>query len=303
VWVARKDFISMISAGVEALMDPRFLAGVSAGFVVLGLGLVVVHLSGGKMPAPYGGLLLTGGSLVALAFTGTISPWLVAGISILGISGFLHTSFAFGFVAAAPGAVITVVAVASDVDSWIPWFAVIAIMTTAPLLASFDGRYGRTGLPLPLFAASALGVYLTVPDTEFAIVVLGTAAIAGFLGWPKPVMSFGASGAYASIGLYVAAASTGAIGRPAALIAAVSCLGLLVVAPVAHRIFHTERSCCFDGVAPAIVIGGQIVLVLLISRMAGRFSSPWLTALLCAAILTGVLVLLAFVRGGKTEHV
>jgi hypothetical protein len=293
----------MISAGVEALMDPLFLAGVTAGFVVLGVGLLAAHLSGGKLPSPYGGLLLTGGSLVALAFTGAISPWLVAGISILGIAGFLHTSFAFGVVAAAPGAVITVVAVANDVDSWILWFAAIAIMTTAPLLASFDGRYGRTGLPLPLFAVSALGVYLTVPDTEFAIVVLGTAAVAGFLGWPKPVMSFGASGAHASIGLYVAVASTGAIGRPAALIAAVSCLGLLIVTPVAHRIFHAKRSFRLDGVVPAMVIGGQIVLVLLISRTAGRLDSPWLTALLCAAILTGVLVSLAFVRSDKDEHV
>lgn len=289
----------MISTGVEALMDPRFLAGISAGLVVLGVGLLVDHLRGSKMPSPYGGILFTAGTLVALGFTGTISPWLVAGIVILGIAGLLHTNFALGVVAAAPGAVITVMAVTSDVDSWIPWFAVIAIMTTAPLLASFDGRYGRTGLPLPLFAVSALGVYLTVPDTEFAIVLFGTAAIAGFLGWPKPVMSFGASGAYASIGLYVAVASTGAIGRPAALIAAVSCLGLLIVTPVAHRIFHAERSCCLDGVAPVIVIGAQFVLVLLISRTLGRFSSPWLTALLCAAALTGVLVLLAFVRSDR----
>jgi hypothetical protein len=303
VWVARKEFISMISAGVDALMDPRFLAGVSAGFVVLGVGLLAVHLSGGKMPSPYGGLLLTGGTLVALGFTGAISPWLVAGIVILAIAGFLHTSFALGVVAAAPGAVITVVAVASDVDSWIPWFAVVAIMTTAPLLASFDGRYGGSGVPLPLFAVSALGVYLTVPDTEFAIVLLGTAGIAGFLGWPKPFMSFGASGAYASIGLYVAVASSGAIGRPAALIAAVSCLGLLIVTPVAHRIFDAERSCCLAGVSPVIVIGGQVVLVLLISRTLGRFSSSWLTALLCAAALTGVLVLLAFVRSDEEEHV
>lgn len=293
----------MISGGVEALMDPRFLAGVSAGFVVLGVGWLGVHLSDGKMPSPYGGLLLAGGTLVALGFTGTISPWLVAGIVILAIAGFLHTNFLLGVVAAAPGAVITVVAVASDMESWMPWFAVVAIMTTAPLLASFDRRYGGTGLPLPLFAVSTLGVYLTVPDTEFAIVLFGTAAIAGFLGWPKPVMSFGGGGAYASIGLYVAVASTGAIGRPAALIAAVSCLGLLIVTPVAHRIFRAEGNCCLAGVSPVMVIGGQFILVLLISRTLGRFSSTWLTALVCAAALTGALVVLAFVRSDEAEHV
>ncbi len=290
----------MISGVVDTLVDPRFLTGVAAGTVMLGVGLLVSISWHGDKPAPYGGLLLTVGALAALALTETISIWMIAGLALLGLAGLAHRSVTLGIAAAIPGAVLTVIAITDDFTSWVPWFSMVAIITTAPLVASFDGRYGRIGLPLPFFAASTLGVYLTVPDTELAIVIFGTAAVVGFLGWPKPVMSFGAVGAYAAVGLYVAAASIGAVGRPASLIAAVACLGLLIVTPVAHRFFRGGKSfCCLDGIDPVVAISGQLVLILLISRTAGRLDNPWLTALLCAIFLTGAAVVLAFAHGDE----
>jgi hypothetical protein len=290
----------MISGIVDTLVDPRFLTGIAAGIVMLGVGLLTEIVWHGDKPAPYGGLLLTVGALAALAFTETISIWMIAGIPLLGLAGLAHRSVTLGIAAAIPGAALIIVAITNDFASWVPWFALVAIIVAAPLVASFDSRYDRAGLPLPFFAVSTLGVYLAVPDTELAIVLFGTAAVVGFLGWPKPVMSFGAVGAYAAVGLYVAAASIGAVGRPASLIAAVACLGLTVVTPVAHRIFRSGKSfCCLDGVDPVVAISGQLVLVLLISRTAGRLDNPWPTVLLCTVFLTGAAVVLAFVHGDE----
>lgn len=290
----------MINGALETLVDPRFLTGVAAGIVTLGVGLLAGFLWHGAKPAPYGGLLLTVGALAALAFTETISIWMIAGIALLGLAGLAHRGVMLGIVLASPGAALIVVAITDDFTSWIAWYAIIAIIMTAPLAASFDNRYGRAGLPLPFFAVSALGVYLTVPDTELAIVLFGTAAVVGFLGWPRPAMSFGAVGAYAAVGLYVAVASVGAVGRPASLIAAVACLGLLIVTPVVHRFFRDGTSfCCLDGIEPVVAISGQLVLILLISRTAGRLDNPWLTALLCAVFLTGAVVILAFAHGDE----
>jgi hypothetical protein len=167
----------------------------------------------------------------------------------------------------------------------------VAILLAAPLVASFDDRYPETGLPIPLFGIAALGVFLTVPDTEGAMVLLGVAGIAGFLGWPRPVATLGAAGSYAVVGLYMLVAAEGAIGRPASMLASVAVLGLLLIVPIAIRLRSIGWARELDRVDAVVPLVAQLVLVVLIARTAGRVG--WIPG--AAALTIGLLAAAAMI--------
>ncbi len=279
----------MIESGLDVISDPTFVKGVAAGFIVLALGIVLWMVGDRHQVLRFGGLLVAAATVLVLYQSGMLGLSQLAGVALLAIAGLLHRSLAVGALLALPGAFLVIRPGAADPKEWLPWFAMLAIVFAAPLVASFDDRYHATGLPIPLFGIAALGVFLTVPDTEGAMVLLGVAGIAGFLGWPRPVATLGAAGSYAVVGLYMFMAAGGAIGRPASIIASVAVLGLLLIVPITIRLRSAGWSHELDRVDAVVPLVAQLVLVLLISRTAGRVA--WVPG--AAALAVGMLAVVA----------
>ncbi len=281
----------MIETGVDVISDPMFVKGVAAGFIVLTLGIVLWAVQGRDHVLGFGGLLVAGATMLVLYQSEMLGLSLLAGVTLLAIAGLFHRGVVVGALIALPGAFFVIRPEAADPQEWLPWVAMLAIVFAAPLVASFDDRYPETGLPIPLFGIAALGVFLTVPDSEGAMVLLGVAGIAGFLGWPRPVATLGAAGSYAVVGLYMLVAAGGAIGRPASVIASVAVLGLLLIVPIAIRLRSAGWAHDLDRVNALVPLVAQLVLVLLISRTAGRIG--WIPG--AAALTVGMLAAAAMI--------
>jgi len=126
------------------------------------------------------------------------------------------------------------------VDRWVQLLVGAAIVLGSWLVADFDARWRRQGLGPVLLAASAAGVYSTVPDTEQALLALGVALPLALLGWPWPLASLGRAGAYTATGVLLWVVAAGGSGRGSAVVGGVACLGLLAVEPVA-RLLDPDR--------------------------------------------------------------
>ena len=281
----------MIETGVDVISDPIFVKAVVAGLIVLALGIVFWAVRGRGDVVAFGGLMVAAATVLVLYQSGMLGLSQLAGVTLLAIAGLFHRSVVVGALIALPGAFFVIRPEAASPQSWLPWFAMVAIILAAPLVASFDDRYHETGLPIPLFGIAALGVFLTAPDTEGAIVLLGVAGIAGFLGWPRPVATLGAAGSYAVVGLYMLAAAEGASGRPASIIASVAVLGLLLIVPITIRLRSAGWAHDLDRINALVPLVAQLFLVLLISRTAGRIA--WVPG--AAALTVGVLAAAAMI--------
>ena len=277
----------MIESVADVLLHPMFVKGVIAGGVVLMLGIVVAGARSDRGVLLFGGVMVAVAAMIVLYQSDMLGLSQIIGITMLAVAGLLHASVTFGLLLAVPGAFFVIRPEAADPQSWLPWFAMVALILAAPLVASFDIRYRETGLPLPLFGIATLGVFLTVPDTEGAMVLLGVAGFAGFLGWPRPFATLGGAGSYAAVGVYVLVAARGASGRPASIIASVAVLGLLLIVPVAVRVRSTGWAGQLDSTDALFPLIVQLLVVLLISRTAGRMPGVEAATALTIALLAG----------------
>jgi hypothetical protein len=217
-----------------------------------------------------------------------------------------------GLALAAAGAIGLAATSGGPTTLALPWPAIaVAAGAAGALLADFDRRWQRHGLALPLLAVSAAGIYLTVPDVEAAVVVLGVVLPMSLLGWPGPLArsrhggarrqraadapaqpppSLGAAGALATAGLLVWTVTTGGVGRSSSVVGGLGCLGLLAVEPVA-RLLDPRRRGPLASLAPRQVpwsaFAAHLVLVGVAARVVGRQTTVQ------GALLLGVLALAA----------
>lgn len=195
----------------------------------------------------------------------------------------------------------------------VPWPAVaLAAVAAGALLADFDRRWRRRGLAPALLAVSAAGIYLTVPDTEAALAVLGAALPLALLGWPGPLArvpsqpppSLGVVGALAVAGLLVGTASAGSVGRPGAFVGALACLGVLVVEPVARRLDPGRRSALGPPTgrwAGWSALAAQLALAAVAARVVGRPATV-AEALPLAALQLGVALAVALAVASRSSR-
>lgn len=107
-----------------------------------------------------------------------------------------------------------------------------ACVVTAPLLLGATRVIDRRAL-LGCMLLAVAGLFFCVPDTEEALLLAGVAApFALAIPFAPPVRPVGAA-AFAVAFAWVAA--TGGRARPGSSIAALACLGVLVVAPIVAR--------------------------------------------------------------------
>jgi hypothetical protein len=169
----------------------------------------------------------------------------------------------------------------------LPWIAVVAGVAGA-LLAGFDRRWRGHGLAPLLLAVSAVGVYATVPDVEWALVVVGAALPLTLLGWPGPLApgglrgprrrdgpaqpppSLGVAGSLAAAALLAWTVAAGGAGRLGSVVGGLACLGVLAVEPLARLLDPRHRSALARPRVAWTALAAHLVLVAVAARVVGR---------------------------------
>lgn len=300
----------------RALGDPALVTGLGFGVLALALGgtLGLAAHRAGRSPAPVAGLLLVMAASLAIAQELVLPQRLVVALALLAAAGGVaeatgwtsRRSNLLGLVLSVPGAWLMAHQNGLVPGFWTRSALAVVVVVGATLMADFDHRHRDRGMGPVLLAISAVGVYLTVPDTERALVFMATALPLAALGWPRIWACLGRAGAYAATGLLVWVASVDGRARPGAVVAAVACLGLFMVEPVARVL---ARHSILDGVPPmgwvlVPVILAQLALALFASRLASRGAGAAETSLIVASGLVAAVALAAsFSRGtGRLER-
>lgn len=222
---------------------------------------------------------------IAAAYAVREAAWLpdrvVLALALLTLAGLvvdvLRLSMVYLFVAAIPGAIVLDSAPAVLEMRWVRLLVFATTVVGGVALASFDRRWARHGLAAPLVALWAAGVYMTVPDTEAALAVLGASLVVAVGAWPLRLGCFGACGALPMAGLIAWTARLSGSGRPSSIVGAVACIGLIAVEPATRALRRGDAGPIDVFARPAhgrwwtlpAVVPFQLVLVIVAARIAG----------------------------------
>jgi len=290
---------------VDLWNAPGFRNGLLFGVAAAAALVLIALVASGRRSErslPVAGVALAAGGLWSISESRNIPWWVVLGVIGVGLAGALThvqwiprwccVALAVPF-AAAIGFGGELVG-----DTWVRVLVTAAASGGALLAAEFDRSWRAESAGLTLLGVSVLGVYATVPDTEIVAPVVGVVLPLLVLGWPIRFATLGRAGAAAAVALLMWAGAVGAEGRPASVIAAIACLGLLVGSPVGRlllpRVGDRFRRSSRAAVTFCLVVS-HVVIVLVASRVGGRLSDPEVAAGVGALIgLTAVVVGAAF---------
>jgi uncharacterized membrane protein YeaQ/YmgE (transglycosylase-associated protein family) len=272
--------------------------GVAAAIALLLVGLAA-STRRKRRPLLLGGVVIAAGGLWSIADSHQVPAAVVLGVIGVGAAGGLtHVrwiSRRWSFALAVPLAALIGFWGELVTDRWVQLLVTFAASVGALLTAEFDHSWRAAAPGLTLLGVSALGVYAAVPDTEVVAAVVGVSLPLLVLGWPVRLATLGRGGAAAAVALLVWAGAVGGEGRPASIIAVVTCLGLLVGSPVGQLLLPRVGDRFRRGSRGALtlsLVGSHVVIVLVASRVGGQLSSP------LAAAVVGTFVVLAAVLVG-----
>jgi hypothetical protein len=281
----------------DLLSHDGFRAGAPYG--VAAAAVVVLAAALVRRPLPGAGPAFGVAMIAAMVQQGvTVEPPMLAGLVLLAAGGYLATGRGTLVTAAAalPGAALFAWSAAPDGLAWaLPTILAVTVVGGATA-ASFDHRFGPTGLPPVLLAVTALGIYLTTPDTEHSAILLGAAAPVALLGCPglvgrRPVASLGTGGAFLAAALVAWVVALDGVGRDGAVVGGIACLGVFVLEPLTRGARHAASA----GARPhAVLVGAvHVGVVVVCSRVAGLRDSAVDALVLCAlAYAVGTALLL-----------
>jgi hypothetical protein len=257
-----------------------FLVGAASGVLAVATTLLLrARVPVREGPPPLGGVALLVACGVGFAASEGLPGLLLAALVLAALAGSLAEIRRWppGVAAllAVPAAVLVTVAAPAATRTWGSVLAGVSVVVVSGLLADVDRRWRDRGLVPPLLAITAGGVFLTVPDTEHAVVLAGATAVLAVLGWPVPLASLGMAGASVAAAVVAWVALQGGVGRPASVVGAVACWGLLAVEPLVR-----SRP---PGVLLTVAVHGAVVLA--VARLAGRGTDPAVAAVLALVFL------------------
>jgi hypothetical protein len=255
-------------ATLDLLASADVLIGVAVGsLAVLALiGWVALK----HRPLGNGGLVMAGSIVIALVVTNRVPVWMVAGLVLMAAAGWIPAnSAATRMLTLIPGAALIAVSFTDSPQTALGGFVVVVIVLAGPLVADFDERYRESVIATPLMAVSLLGVFVTIPDTDVAVVAAAAAAPWVFAGPPARLAVLGRSGSYAATALMVWVVASGGFSRSGSLVTGAAALGLLVAEPVVRRIRSADHtrlgrvlSAGVAGAVAIVVVQGAIGLIL-----------------------------------------
>lgn len=290
-----------MDAILEAGRSPEFLAGLRWGGIVGGVALLfgLGWRLWRKEPAPIVGLAAVFAAVMAMPLVRDLDPFLLAGLGLLALAG---VAFPWSrrlpiltVVLAAPGAWFIGL---SDLPQygWTLWTMIAIVAVAGPVISWFDETDHGSALPVLLFAVTVAGVWVTVPDTEEALVLLGAMTIPTLIAFPLRVGRLGPIGAHVLIGLIIWVVGWGGRGREGSIIGAIAGLGMLVAAPLAALAAGKESVTVNTGSGMFLVVL-HAVLVAVVTRIAGLREEALDAAVIAIpALLIGWLAWLLFDR-------
>lgn len=249
---------------------------------------------------PIAGILIASAAALALSSIRPIPRLLLLGLALLALAGLVSSTrkhqLEWGIALALPGAYL--VALMSDIPGrpWVSWLVFAATVLGSAFVTDLDRRY-KTGLAAMFLAMTIGGVFLTVPDTEEILVLLGAALPILILAWPKPFIRLG-FGIFPLVGILLWVIAWGGRGRQSSVIGAVACLGVLAVEPVGAWLQRRSMRSSPLGIAAL-----HVVLILIAARIAGLQETPGTAAAIAALALTGgTICYWVLLRGANVEY-
>ena len=206
-------------------------------------------------------LLMTVAAIAAMPVAREVPRFLILGTALLAVGG-LVSKFVPGSWApllALPGAVVISFGTGVPGPPWVTWLIAGMTAFASPLFNRFDRRYEVTGLSPLLWLLTVGGAFLTLPDTEEVLVMLGVAVPFLLLALIKIPLGFGI---YPLVGLFLWIVAWGGRGREAAVVGAAACMGVFLAEPLGNFGDRKRLSTLF-----LLVV--HVVLVLVGSRLAG----------------------------------
>jgi hypothetical protein len=245
----------MSDATFQLLTSAAFIEAIGVG--AIGVVIVLLWALFTKQPSTFGGVVLTGGIVVAIARTEAIPTGVLIGLGLLVVAGLVPTrSVLLTMAMAIPGAVVVAMTQLDSPSSIAAGLVAVTIIVLAPLVASFDDRYASSTLATPLMAISMVSVFLTVPDTKFVLLAAGVSLPWIIAGPPARLARLGRSGSLAAVGMLAWLVATGGFARPVALVAGIATLGVMVLWPLMWSIGGRGEPAPDDGTP---VSGGTMV--------------------------------------------
>lgn len=278
---------------IDLLDTDFFQVGLRFGLAALVLGWIAVVIGQRtRRPVPVAGVLITFATFTALVALGEeVTPDLVGlGLMVVGVvlARLLRATDWLVALAAVPGALWIAIGTSSTNLLWVRIAIVVVVPVAGFLTSDFEKRYEGIGLGVVFYTLAALGVFVAVPDTEWARTLVAVAVPIAFLSWPKAAASLGAEGSYLAVTTLILVAAHGGEGRPASIVGGVACLGLLVLEPIAMAMASevVKLSSLFRRNWAGVVLAAlpQFVIVALCSRVAARFTRE-LPALIAVVVV------------------
>lgn len=274
--------------------------GLQVGLVALVVAVVVglVWRRRWASPAPVAGLVLAIGALVAVFDAGRLGDGLTVGLVALMAAGLVADGYPPAKPAlpllALPGAWLLATSVEVS-QGWAPVVVGAVIVVGGALVARFDHHDRVQALGPALMAVSFAGVFVTVPETREALPVFAVALPLALLGWPLRLARLGAGGCLAATGLLAWTVAQGGTFRDSALVGGLACLGMLVALPAGRLLAglrgESDRRRSWPSSAVAVgVVSAHLVVVALVSRVAGLRDDLRSAVILAAAALALALV-------------
>jgi len=265
--VAMSESLSTLA---DLVTRPDFVAGLVAGLV--GLGVLFGATREQRDIRWWGGVF----ALAALVAINTVLErrlGVSSGLFVLGTGGWLvgpgsdRRARPLGWALIAGGAAIVGWRGGlADID-WLPWLAPVAIVIAGLALSAWSLRLPHNLLG-PMIAISVFGIWVTVPETEHARVLLGVAVPMAFATLRPTHAQISTAGAFALAGMVVWVAAIGGDARPGSIIGAWASLGLVAILPLVQpnvsKLVKEHRWW---------VIGSHAVFVVIASRLIGLWES------------------------------
>ena len=308
----------MLTALTDLLAHDGFRTGAAFG-VTAGV-VVAIAATVGRRILPWAGLAFGVAAVLAVDRRFTVEPGFAAGLGLLAVGGWAvgRGGALVRAAAAVPGAAVFALATDLDEPSWaVPTIVAVSVLGGAST-AAFDDRFGRRGLPPWLLAVTALGAYLTTPDTEHTAILLGAALPVALLGWPRVMARLGVGGSFLATAMLAWGVVLDGRGRDGAVVGGLACLGVFVVEPVVRAVRGPVGG-AGAGVEPhpgggtdtgtgpdtaagvdvpvrhTLVVGGvHVVVVALCSRVAGLRTSLTGAVVISAVVLAAAAAVLAW---------
>ena len=235
---------------------PEFTEPLRFALVALGVGMVLSlawrfarrprRHSSPPRPIAIAGLLFAAAALAGYQRTGHLVVGLTVSVALLALGGLIADMARLPLLPrmllAVPGAIVLAERSALPDPGWARVFVAFVTVVGAGFAADLDRRHERSGLGPVLLAVTMVGLWESVPDPDFALLLMGAALPLALLGWPVPLARVGSSGAAAASGFLAWAAAVGGRGLLSAVVAGSACLGLFVIEPVAHLLLRRRRS-------------------------------------------------------------